>query len=267
MSDNKKVVATTTKKGKLLEVKSSNWTKEQIQLITRTVAKGATQDELALFLYTANKVGLDPLAKQIYFMKHKLKDGVEQMTIITGIDGFRAIAERAKDYAGQDDVIFDGGKVYEKEPENPEKATVTVYRIKNGERVAFTATARWKEYKPAPPKDFMWKKMPYLMLGKVAEGLALRKAFPNDLSGLYIQDEMDRSVSYEKPDREVIEATPLVVEPKKIEPEFACEECHKEVVSPVANFSQKRYKKVLCTDCQEQLIIKNKKDEDSNKTL
>ncbi len=262
MKEKSTVVATTTKKGKVLEIKSSNWTKEQIQLITRTVAKGATQDELALFLYTANKVGLDPLAKQIYFMKYH-----DQITIITGIDGFRAIAERANDYAGQDDVVFDAGKVYEKEPETPDKATVTVYRVKNGERVAFTATARWKEYKPAPPKDFMWKKMPYLMLGKVAEALALRKAFPNDLSGLYIQDEMDKSVSYEKPDKEIIEATPVVVEPKVIEPEFNCAECHKEVVSPVANFSQKRYKKVLCVDCQEKIIIYNKKNENANKIV
>jgi len=167
------------------------WTQKQVALITRTVAKGATIDELHLFLYTANKVKLDPLAKQIHFTKYNTKDG-PQMAVITGIDGYRAIAERSGTYAGSDDPVYDGGKLYEpgKEPNNPSNATATVYRMISKRIVAFTATARWKEYFPGEKKGFMWKKMPYLMLGKVAEALALRKAFPNDLSGLHTADEM-----------------------------------------------------------------------------
>jgi hypothetical protein len=74
-----------------------------------------------------------------------------------------------------------------------------------GTRVPFTASARWKEYvqekdeyedsrktgKKVPAA--MWAKMPYLMLGKVAEALALRKAFPNDLSGIYTHEEMQQA--------------------------------------------------------------------------
>ncbi|MEA3272243.1 MAG: phage recombination protein Bet [Patescibacteria group bacterium] len=170
------------------------WTSKQVELMTRTIAKGATMDELSIFLYQADKLKLDPLSRQIYFQKYKTRDG-DQMTIITSIDGYRAIAERTKELAGMDDVVYDDGKKYEpgKDPSQPSKATVTIYRIVRKKRVSFTATARWKEYFPGDRKGFMWKKMPYLMLGKVAEGLALRKAFPNDLSGVRTEDEMQKA--------------------------------------------------------------------------
>lgn len=159
---------------------STTLTKDQIELVTKTVAKGATPDELKLFLYTASRTGLDPLTKQIHFVKRS-----GQMTIQTGIDGYRAIAERSKTLAGIDDAIYDTetGK-------NPGKASVTVYRLIDGTRVAYTASARWSEYAPQGNQAFMWTKMPYLMLAKCAEALALRKAFPNDLSGLYTNEEM-----------------------------------------------------------------------------
>jgi phage recombination protein Bet len=151
---------------------------EQIELIKTTIAKDASDDELKLFIYTASRVGLDPLAKQIHFVK---RGG--QMTIQTGIDGYRAIAERTGTLAGIDDAIFDSETAL-----HPNKASVTVYRMVAGQRVGFTASARWVEY--SQPQGFMWKKMPYLMLAKCAEALALRKAFPNDLTGLYTNEEM-----------------------------------------------------------------------------
>lgn len=164
------------------------WTQEQLQLITNTVAKGATPDELKLFLYTASRTGLDPLTKQIHFVKRGA-----QMTVQTGIDGYRAIAERTKTLAGIEDAVYDS-----EDGPHPNKATVTVYRLIDGERVSYTASARWSEY--VVQDGFMWRKMPYLMLAKCAEALALRKAFPNDLSGLYTNEEMqqaDNTVSTE----------------------------------------------------------------------
>jgi len=166
-------------------IKKPNITQPQIELIKKTVAVGATNDELMLFLYTANKVGLDPLTRQIHFVKRGGK-GVIQ----TGIDGYRAIAERTGQLAGIDDAVFDDESL-----PNPHKASVTVYRLVGGQRVAFTASARWSEYCPPAGNDFMWKKMPYLMLAKCAESLALRKAFPNDLSGIYTSEEMSQAGS------------------------------------------------------------------------
>lgn len=172
---------------------------EQVDLIKKTVALGSTTDELKLFLTVAKRSGLDPFTKQIHFVK---RGG--RVTIQTGIDGYRAIAERTGTLAGIDDAIFDT-----EAESHPNKASVTVYRVVGGMKVPFTASARWSEYVPQSGQDFMWKKMPYLMLGKVAESLALRKAFPNDLSGLYTNEEMAQAQGYDT--TPVEENAPVVV--------------------------------------------------------
>ena len=160
------------------------WSREQVELIKSTVALGATDNELKLFLYTAKRTGLDPLTKQIHFVKRQ-----GRVAIQTGIDGYRAIAERSKTLAGIDDAVYE----VESETGKPKKASVTVYRLVDGQRVGFTASARWSEYAPQGNQAFMWNKMPFLMLGKCAEALALRKAFPNDLTGIYTDEEMHQA--------------------------------------------------------------------------
>jgi len=167
----------------IVGVPKMEFTRDQVELVKRTVAKGTTDDELALFLYTCKRTGLDPLAKQIHCVKRNGKNG-PQATHQVSIDGYRMIADRTGKYAGNDDPIYKEGK------EHPDSASVTVYKIVQGQKVGFTATARWAEYFPGEAQGFMWKKMPYLMLGKCAESLALRKAFPSELSGVYTDDEM-----------------------------------------------------------------------------
>jgi len=157
---------------------TAGFTPDQINLIKRTVAVGATDDELALFVHVANKSGLDPFAKQIYAIKRNGK-----MAFQTGIDGFRLVAARSGVHAGTDEAVHElngEGLLV--------KSTVTVWKIVGGMRVPFTATARWSEY--VQDVGPMWKKMPFTMLAKCAEALALRKAFPADLSGIYAHEEM-----------------------------------------------------------------------------
>ena len=173
-----------------------DFTQEQVDLIKNQIAPNATADELKLFLYQCRRTGLDPLTRQIYAIhrKQRNQDGSysAKMSIQTSIDGFRVIAERSGTYAGQDKPVFnyDGnGKI--------QNAEVTVYRFApDGTRYpAATGVAFWSEYVQeyqGKPQG-LWAKMPHTMISKVAEALALRKAYPLDLSGLYTNDEMNQA--------------------------------------------------------------------------
>ncbi len=180
-----------------------NLSRGQIELMKRTIAKNATDDELKLFISVCVGAQLNPYLRQVHFVKRwDSKEGKEVGTIQVGIDGFRAIAESGGQYAGSDDAVFKDEKEIEISEEKdkikrkmvvPGSATVTVHKLMEGSRYPFTATARWAEYYPGNKQGYMWKKMPYGQLGKCAEALALRKAFPKLLSGLYTPEEMDQA--------------------------------------------------------------------------
>lgn len=156
------------------------FTEDQLALIKVQIAPKANPAELALFLNQCKRTGLDPLSRQIYCIHLGGK-----MTIQTSIDGFRVIAERSGDYAGQDEPAFkeEGGRII--------SCTVIVYRFRGDKRYpAAVGVAYLAEYNAGGQ---MWNKMPHTMLAKCAEAQALRKAYPQDLSGLYTMDEMDQA--------------------------------------------------------------------------
>ncbi len=165
-----------------------NFDTDKIALIKQTVAKGTTDLELEWFLYQCNHTGLDPLLKQAHAVKRwSQADQKEVMSFQTGIDGLRLIADRTKKYAGSSDAIF------EEKDGKPILAQVTVLKIVDGEKCAFTASARYDEFvqknRQMQPTS-VWAKMPYLMLAKCAEAQALRKAFPMETSAVHIDEEM-----------------------------------------------------------------------------
>lgn len=179
---------------------------DQIRLISDTVAKGASRDELALFIAVCNRTGLDPIARQIYLVpRYDSKLGREVRTPQVSIDGFRLVAQRSGEYAGQTAVAWCGRDGAWRdvwlEPEPPAAARVGAYR--RGFAEPCYAVALWLEYCPTNRKTGeptgMWRGMPALMLAKCAEALALRKAFPAELSGLYTAEEMAQAASEPHP--------------------------------------------------------------------
>ncbi len=167
-----------------------------LHTVRTVLAPDLTDEELRLFAMVATRSGLDPFARQVYAVKRQ-----GRVTFQTGIDGYRSIAARTGLYDGQDEPEYGPACACgdNRPPDHPESATVRVYRKGVGRPIA--ATASWHEYKPEAGQsgrgDAMWVRMARVMLAKVAEALALRKAFPYDPENrigigadLYTADEM-----------------------------------------------------------------------------
>jgi phage recombination protein Bet len=185
----------------------------EMEVIKSVIAKGATDAELKMFVAMSQKLGLDPLSKQIHCVKRRVKlpsgDWGDAMTIVVGIDGYRLVADRTQRYCPGRAPTYeydDDGRVT--------SATAYVLKLAGGAWHEVSAIAFWDEYaqtnKDGQPTA-MWAKMPRLMLAKCAEALVLRRAFPAELSGVYTEDEMAQASSEAPAVVRQVEPTPAPV--------------------------------------------------------
>jgi len=176
----------------VLESQQTFWNDHQLAALRQIGVGSASNGDLAVFMHVCQRTGLDPFARQIHMIEREGKQ-----TIQTGIDGYRLIARRSVDRSGETlafgAVEWCGAdKVWTDvwiDSEPPVAARVTVYR--NGD--AYPGIALYAEYvqrKRDGAVTRMWTQRAAGQLAKCAEALALRKAFPQDLSGIYVDEEL-----------------------------------------------------------------------------
>jgi phage recombination protein Bet len=189
-----------------LNSEQSFWSDQQLAALKQIGLANAPKAELAVFLHYSQRTGLDPFARQIYMIE---RGG--RFTIQASIDGLRIVAQRSGEYAGQSGPYWcgeDGAWTdvwLEKTP--PTAAKVGVWR--KGWTEPAWGVAKFDSYNAGSP---IWKKMPDTMIAKCAEALALRKAFPNDLSGIYAAEEMEQADAPISATKAIVELQPVVQE-------------------------------------------------------
>ena len=190
-----------TKTGGALAIRAdqTDWTPQQGAVLRQSgIDNEVTSAELAGFLHLCQRTQLDPFSRQIYLIgRWNKRERRKVFTPQTSIDGYRVIAHRAAARAGhalgyEDTLWCDKTGQWQDvwlADAPPAAAKVTV--VRDGQR--FSAVARYSEYvqtdKDGNPSG-LWPKMGATMIAKCAESLALRKAFPHDLAGVYTAEEM-----------------------------------------------------------------------------
>ena len=189
------------------------WDKNQLAVLEQSgIEQDVTEAELRAFMHECQRRKLDPFSRQIYLIgRYDKRKGRKVYKSQTSIDGFRLIARRAADKSGidysyEDTIWYDanGGR-YDIWLSNQPPAGAKVVVIRNGCR--FDAVARFGAYVQLDSHgntSGQWRNMADVMIAKCAEALALRKAFPEDLGGIYTEEEMAQADNPQRVQGEVV---------------------------------------------------------------
>lgn len=163
------------------QMESYEFSESQINLIRNTIAKGATDGELQLFINVSQRLGLDPFAREIYAIPRQ-----GRMTIQIGIDGLRKKAQESGTYAGQVGPFWCGEDEVWKDVwlSRTPPAAAKVGVIRHGETEPTWGVAVYTEF--FQPSNQLWKDKPSRMLAKCAEAEALRKACPAERAAIRV---------------------------------------------------------------------------------
>lgn len=181
-----------------------SWDTRQLAALQQLGVENAPPGDLAVFLHYAQRTGLDPFARQLYMIKRRQRVNgqmEDRWTIQAGIDALRIVAQRSHQYGGQVGPEWCGpdGKWRDVWLETTPPRACRVGVLRQGFSQPLYAVAHWDEYAAKFERNGqqqlqgLWATKPAVMIAKCAEALALRKAFPMDLSGIYTAEEMAQS--------------------------------------------------------------------------
>jgi phage recombination protein Bet len=173
------------------QIQSFGYNQDQVNLIKNTVAKGATNDELQMFMYLANQYNLDPFKREIWFVKYD-----KTANIMTSRDGYLKYAQMNEDFEGLISFVVKEGDVFEIDAS--EYKVNHKFGAKRG--VILGAWARcdrkgkrpfiaYVEYNEYRKSTNIWNNYPSAMIQKVAEVFVLKRAF--GINGLITREEID----------------------------------------------------------------------------
>lgn len=223
--------------GDVVRVGQRDYSSAQLSTIKKTIAKDLTSDEFDLFMEQARRTRLDPFLRQIFPIVFSAKSADKRrMTIVIGIDGYRIMALRSNDYRpDEESPVFEISKAAVDEKTNPlgiVSCTVAPRKYAHGEWFKVPATVYWDEFAPiedewAGPSGARaktgkktladnWRRMPRVMIAKVAEAQALRRGWPETFAGTYVEDEIERARTIDLSASEIVEQAAVEERQKKL---------------------------------------------------
>ena len=161
-------------------VAAGEWTNREAELLRDVLAPGLAVDDLRVFAKVCQVTGLDPFRKEIYAWK----DG-RRLAIHIGINGWRRIAAKGGEYAGQGPIQWCGADGQWRdvwlEDEPPAAARAAIHRVGAPEPVVAVVT--WREFERTKERTgargpTVWDEKGAHMLGIRAESHALQRACP-----------------------------------------------------------------------------------------